>query len=246
MIKLALLQSREGGAMPVDQLWCEPAGLQLFIATVKESATPGRPTILYCPGIADTGLGGSGNRVLQEAAERLSFYCHTEVVGVNPHGIGESDGTLGPTTLMSDLKTVIAFLAPRPLVLIGFGLVGYAMLACGNVDPVVGLVTVDPLVDQLNADEIVSTGARIDPSSPFPAPEYPLPAPSELARWMLVTPGDRSREDNLDIDGLIQRYHPEVHRVYATSSRLQNDPRPYALILGWLERELWPTPTTIS
>jgi hypothetical protein len=120
------------------------------------------------------------------------------------------------------------------------------MLACGDIDPVVGVVTVDPLVDQLNAGEITSTGVRLDPSSHFPMPEYPLPAATEVARWMLITPGDRPREDNLDIDGLIQSYRPEVHRVYATSYRLQNDPRPYALILGWLERELWPTPTTSS
>jgi pimeloyl-ACP methyl ester carboxylesterase len=227
--------------MPVDQLWCEPAGLQLFIATVKESATPGRPTILYCPGIADTGIGGSGDRALQQAVERLSFYCHTEVVGANPHGLGESDGTLEPTTLLSDLKAIITFLAPRPLVLIGFGLIGYAMLACGGIDPVVGVVTVDPLVDQTNAEEIANTGVRLSPTSRFPAPKYALPTTTRFARWILITPGDRPREDSLDIEGLVQQYRPEIHRVYATSSRLHNDPRPYALILGWLERELWPT-----
>lgn len=227
--------------MPVDQLWCEPAGLQLFIATIKESSTPGRPTILYCPGIADTGIGGSNDRVLQEAVERLSFYCRTEVVGVNPHGIGDSDGVFGPDTLLADLQSIIRFLAPRPLVLIGFGLIGYAMLACGGIDPVVGVVTVDPLVDQIDTEEIANTGVRVDPTSHFPASRFVFTGESNFARWILITPGDRSREDSLDIEELVQRYHPEIHRVYATSSRLQNDPRPYALILGWLERELWPT-----
>lgn len=232
--------------MPVDQLWCEPAGLSLFVATVKESSTPGRPTVLYSPGIADTDIGGSSDRVLQEAAERLSFYCRTQVVGVNPHGIGESDGTLEATALVTDLEAVIDFLAPQPLVIIGFGLVGYAMLATKDSSSVVGIVTVDPLVDQLSREELTATGARLDPAGVFPVSGYMRALTDLSRRWMMIVPGDRPRPDNSMLEHLVATFHPELHRVYATSTRLHNDPRPYALILGWLERELWPHTTTLT
>ncbi|WP_298211966.1 hypothetical protein [Ferrimicrobium sp.] len=232
--------------MPVDQLQCEPAGLSLFVATVKESSTPGRPAVLYSPGIAETDIGGSSDRVLQEAAERLSFYCRTQVIGMNPHGIGESEGTLGPASLVADLEAVIDFLAPQPLVLIGFGLVGYAMLAAKDTGSVLGVVTVDPLVDQLSREELLTTGVRLDPEEVFPFPGYPLTAMGGHRRWMLIIPGDRPRSYNPMLEHHVQTLHPELHRVYATSTRLHNDPRPYALILGWLERELWSHPVNTA
>jgi pimeloyl-ACP methyl ester carboxylesterase len=181
--------------------------------------------------------------VLQEAVERFSFYCRTEVVGFNPHGIGDSEGTLSLPTLIADVENVVHYLAPRPLVLIGFGLVGYAMLACANVERVVGVVTVDPLVDQLTTAEIIALGVRAGSEASFPSTGVSIPTDPGLGRWMLIAPGDKMRDDSLGIDRLIQSRQPEVHRLYATSARLHNDPRPYALILGWLERELWTDPS---
>ncbi len=230
--------------MPVDRVWCAPAGLHLLIATVKESTTPGRPSLLFCAGIADTDIGGSSDRVLQDSAEKLSFYCRTEVIGFNPHGVGDADGVLAPDRLLSDLESIASFLAPRPLVMIGFGLVGIAMLACRHEPEVVGIVTVDPLVDQQSDEELSAMGVRLDPTCVFPVSDIPIHLDDYQGRWLAIVPGDRRRVDNLGFEQLVETYQPELHRIFATPSRLHNDPRPYALILGWLERELWTNPVS--
>jgi hypothetical protein len=232
--------------MPVDRVWCESADLCLYIANVKESATLDRPSILVSPGITETDIGGSTDRVLQEVVERLSFFCRTEVIGFNPHGIGESSGTLSTEGLGNDLFAIAEFLKPRSLVMIGFGLIGYAMLTCTPLPQIAGIVTVDPLADPHDRDELTSMGVRLDPDRTLVVADIPIDLDSHRTRWLVIVPGDQRRSDDVGLVQRIERYRPEVHRIFATPSRLGSDPRPYALILGWLERELWTNAATIE
>ncbi len=199
-------------------------------------------------GAVATGTGGAPFEVVSDFADRLSGLVGLEVWAFTPHGTGDEQGEFSFSGTLEDIASVMEGLEASSVVLVGFGVVGRAMatFATARVD-VAGVALLDPPVStQGLRAELTGQGVRLSQRGLVGQDLESYSALEEEERAvsspLLIVAGSGAGKDREDVITDISRRsrRAEVHRVAGAGDRLQDDPRTYAILLGWLERVVIP------
>jgi len=218
-------------------------------------ATVAAPLVVVASlGTVATGTGGPPWEIVVGFAERLSGLVGLEVWAFTPSGTGEENGELSFCTMVEDIAAVVADLSASHVVLVGFGVVARAMATYGldHMD-LAGVALFEPSarVEGLR-EELKDQGVRLSQGG-FQGHDLEVYSALETGEktvntpWLVVAGTQAFEKYETSMADMSQRSRrAEVHRVGAVGDRLQDDPRTYAILLGWLERVVIPRYTRVE
>ncbi|MHB8189723.1 MAG: hypothetical protein ACYDHP_04745 [Ferrimicrobium sp.] len=233
--------------MAVVEEQCLDSRLPVFRAT--RAGDDEVATIVASLGCVPTGSGAPSASVIAEFAERLSSLTGLEVVAFTPRGTGQVPGTLSWRSLVEDVISVVDLAGKGSVILAGFGVVGAAMVAVAAITPTItGVATIDgwAVPSESVRDWLLGYGVRLDEDAfvgedllKWESQSWMAVARSVEVPWLLVVPSLAYESERLYYDTVVAvAARAELHRVGAVGDRLQDDPRSYAILLGWLERSV--------